>query len=487
MGLKLSLTQKGLILVSIPLCFEIGFVVLLTHLEKDAEREAQRAIEAHEIADHINRLTGELFTAYKAVGSPDRNKWLVKGYVSTTYKRVFARVRVEYAALSRLTADKPELNLSIKQSNAVLAEGEQLLDEVAKDIDSGNVQKVLMQHEEKVDHLADLFKGLVTNELLLVAKHESDYASTSDVRQAQIRNKVLNYAVLAVAGNVIFSLVLALFLVRNVTSRIKILSDNAIRLAANQPVERLPAGNDEIGQLDRVFHEMASALAESARSKQEIVNMLTHDLRSPLAAIQGTLEILEVGQEGDLSARGEKLVKLANHNSLRMMGLINDLLDIEKLFSNMMTIEKEKVCLAEIFEEVRANTADWIEEHGIRLRVMDTELFVLADREKLSRVVFNLVSNAIKFSPKGGIIGLAAKKNGADVEVTVSDQGLGIPPDMLKRVFDRFQQVDSKKKSAGSGLGLYICQVIVDLHGGRIWVTSEIGNGSIFHFTLPAA
>jgi signal transduction histidine kinase len=487
MGLKLSLTQKGLILVSIPLCFEIGFVVLLTNLQKEAEKEAQRAVEAHKIADHINRLTGELFVAFKSMQSPDRTQLLTKGYVSTTYKSVFARVGSEYAELSRLTADKPELNLSIKQSNIALAQGEQILNQVAQDIDSGNLTKALFRYQEKADRLAEIFKGLVSKELLLVAKHESDFASSSDDRQAQIRKKVLNYAVLAIAGNVIFSLVLAIFLVRNVTSRIKILSDNAIRLAANQPVERLPAGNDEIGQLDRVFHEMADALAESARSKQEIVNMLTHDLRSPLAAIHGTLEILQVGQGGNLSERGEKLVKLANHNSARMMGLINDLLDIEKIFSNMMTIEKDKVCLAQIFEEVRVNTADWIEEHGIRLNIMDTDLFVTADCEKLSRVVFNLVSNAIKFSPKGGTIGLAAKQVGADVEVTVSDQGLGIPPEMVKRVFDRFQQVDSNKKTGGSGLGLYICHVIVGLHGGKIWVTSEVRKGSVFHFTLPAA
>ena len=327
----------------------------------------------------------------------------------------------------------------------------------------------------------------MSQEFDLIAKHETEFAAASDDRELALRKQILDFVVLAVVCNVIFSIILAVFLVRDITARLKVLSDNAIRLAAHQPLERLPAGFDEISKLDEVFHEMAGALDESAKSKQEMVNMLTHDLRSPLAAIQGSLDILDAGQAGTLNDRGERLVKLAHRNSLRMLALINDLLDIEKIASNAMQIEKAPVAVADVFEEVKLSTADWIEEHDIRLSIQDTDNVVIADRDRLIRVVFNLVSNAIKFSPKGGEIRLHSRQIGPEVEVTVSDQGRGIPAKDLRLVFDRFQQLQSDKSKGGSGLGLYICQKIISLHDGKIWVTSEVGKGSVFHFTLTAA
>jgi len=194
------------------------------------------------------------------------------------------------------------------------------------------------------------------------------------------------------------------------------------------------------------------------------------------------------GMLGELNERGKKLIKLANRNSFLMMGLINDLLDSQKIQSSMLTIECEDVCIAELFEEVRLIVADWVEEHGIEIKIQDSDLFVRGDQQKLCRVLLNLVSNAVKYSKEGDTISLGASQVLAQVEVTVADQGPGIPKDMLKAVFDRFQQVSTDAQAKkGSGLGLSICQDLVTLHGGRIWVTSERGRGSTFHFTLPAA
>jgi len=217
-----------------------------------------------------------------------------------------------------------------------------------------------------------------------------------------------------------------------------------------------------------------------------LVNMLTHDLRSPLTTIQGFFDLLSTGSFGELNQEGEKFVKLAERNSSVMMLLINDLLDIEKIKSGLMTLNTEDVEVSTLFEELKESNAAWIKQHGMELVIEDTDFVVHADAEKINRVLYNLVSNSVRYSRAGDKISLSAERRSNEVEIIVSDQGVGIPADKLESIFERFQQVSGDSKGAsGSGLGLSICRSIVQLHNGKIWVTSEVDKGSTFHFTLP--
>jgi signal transduction histidine kinase len=147
------------------------------------------------------------------------------------------------------------------------------------------------------------------------------------------------------------------------------------------------------------------------------------------------------------------------------------------------------VHLKEVFDDVNQDLCGWIEENGLQISFASTDLMVSANQNMLGRILFNLISNAIKYSPRGGTIAVGVKPVGTMAEITVSDQGPGIPQDMLKAVFDRFRQVSTSQSGArvGTGLGLSICQDFVHLHEGEIWATSETGHGSIFHFTMPLA
>jgi signal transduction histidine kinase len=289
--------------------------------------------------------------------------------------------------------------------------------------------------------------------------------------------------VAAVSG--VFNLILAVFIIKNITYRLLLVNENVQKFSSHQPLHKTLSGNDEIAELDRVFHRMTASLEDAARQKQDMINMLTHDLRTPLTAISGTLEIIR-GGESKFSERDKQLFKLAERNGKRMMALINDLLDIEKINSGMMTAETTDVCLAIVFEDVKLSVADWVADRGIKLLIDDTDLFVKADREKLDRVMYNLVSNAIKFSPAGGTISLKAVSTSEEVEVIVIDEGCGIPPEELTSIFERFRQstAENQKVQGGSGLGLYICKSIVTLMGGKIWATNEPGQGAAVHFTL---
>lgn len=237
-----------------------------------------------------------------------------------------------------------------------------------------------------------------------------------------------------------------------------------------------------------VMHDITER-KEAERMKQEVVAMITHDLRTPLSTIRNFHEMLSSGLLGDVTEKADKMLKIAERNSGRMLNLINDLLDVEKIKAGMMELSKEEVSAEKVLEQAVQSICGLAAESEITLvcqcRAEETRIHI--DEDKISRVIINLISNAIKFSPKqASIICTAEVENGA-VRFKVEDQGRGIPPDKLASIFDRFQQVSAAdhSKAGGSGLGLAICKAIVGLHGGEIWVESVEGKGSTFIFTIP--
>jgi PAS domain S-box-containing protein len=235
-----------------------------------------------------------------------------------------------------------------------------------------------------------------------------------------------------------------------------------------------------------VIHDITDR-RQAERMKQEVVAMVTHDLRTPLATIQNFLEFLEDGFYGSVNEKGAKYLVLAQRNSDRMISLINDLLDIEKIKSGMMEIDLIELPLGKSFDLCRELQTSYADQLGVKLDFHPTNLIVNADEDRLARVLSNLVSNALKYSPRGGTVSIWAERQGKMAYIVVQDQGPGVPANMLESVFDRFQQVrgHGPKTKGGSGLGLAICKAIVELHGGKIWLKSEEGKGSAFTFSLP--
>ncbi len=233
-----------------------------------------------------------------------------------------------------------------------------------------------------------------------------------------------------------------------------------------------------------VIHDMTDR-RRAEKLKQEVIAMITHDLRTPLSTINNVLDFFENGTSGTFDAKGRNYVLMAKRNADRMVALINDLLDIEKIKSGMMQLELDSVALHRCFDNCQATSSGLAEEMAVTLQFAPTNIVVEADEQRLDRVLSNLVANAIKYSPKGTNVKVVAEQQRNSVKISVQDQGPGIPPDMLEAVFERFQQVGGSAKSkGGSGLGLTICKAIVELHGGKIWVESA-GQGSTFSFTLP--
>ncbi len=236
--------------------------------------------------------------------------------------------------------------------------------------------------------------------------------------------------------------------------------------------------------------------------KQEVTAMVTHDLRSPLSTLNNVLNFFELSTEESKNEKMTRYISMGRRNTERMLTLVNDLLDTEKIRSGTMEIEMNKFELSNCFAKCHELTAAFAEEMAVELVFEPTTIQAVGDENMIDRVLSNLVSNAIKYSPKGKYVRVFAKSDDHFATVTVEDDGPGIPQEDLDSVFERFRQVrrPGAKTKGGSGLGLTICKAIVELHGGKIWVESGDKNsaqdtdetraeagGSSFIFTLPVA
>jgi signal transduction histidine kinase len=228
---------------------------------------------------------------------------------------------------------------------------------------------------------------------------------------------------------------------------------------------------------------------EVERLKDEFISVVGHELRTPLTSIRGSLGLLEGGLAGELPGEAAEMVAIARSNTDRLVRLVTDILDIERIEAGRADLEQRPVPVRDLLDAARAVVQAVADEAGVVLRVQDGGGVVAADPDRIVQALTNLLGNAIKFSPAGSEVLASAAPAGAEMRFTVRDRGRGIPPDQLDAIFERFRQVDAsdRREKGGTGLGLAIARAIVDEHGGRIWAESAPGRGTAFHFTLPAA
>jgi len=220
-------------------------------------------------------------------------------------------------------------------------------------------------------------------------------------------------------------------------------------------------------------------------AKSDFVSIVSHEFRTPLTGIQGFSELIR-----DETLSVEEMKEYAgdiNTDAQRLNRMITEMLDLDRMESGRMTLNRERTDLNAILAETAERLAQGAPRHQIRLQLDPKLPLVDLDRDKVSQVMLNLLSNAVKYSPNGGEIAITTRIEGDMVHVFVRDAGLGIPADSLEKVFDRFSRLESgaTRYIQGTGLGLPITRQIVEMHGGRAWVESTVGEGSVFQFTLP--
>jgi PAS domain S-box-containing protein len=223
--------------------------------------------------------------------------------------------------------------------------------------------------------------------------------------------------------------------------------------------------------------------------KQEFLAVISHELRTPLTSLQATLTLISHGLYGKLNDSGEKRVRSAESSASRLIMLINDLLDMEKMEAGKLSMTYANVNIADTVQNSIEAVRGFAEDHEVTLIAQDVSpVKVLADSDRLIQVLVNLLSNAIKFSPKNSTVEVRLTESPENTELQVIDHGAGIPEDYEKKVFEKYEQVPAsgqKTKVKGTGLGLPICRAIIEQHGGAIGVRPTEGGGSTFWFTIP--
>jgi PAS domain S-box-containing protein len=593
------LSHQALILLAIPLLFQIVFVTVLSIQINQAEEEAWQELRMKNIITEAS----ELMRLCQNAGLGLYKSWLGSDMkFSDMYAANAEQMRKEIYLLRVLVGDNAEQREVVDKTEDALKEVWQLaLSFEARSERGEDVGHGVMLSQFRTRMLR------VTKNLFNVVARLNDLAAKSrqdPLKSAQSRLRVQYLLLGGLAIDVVMAAALALVFNRLMNSRLSTLVDNTRRLAAGESLIPALVGRDELAELDGRFHEMAAALLESQRKeravvqnavdvicsldadlrfsrvnpaatemfgrqtdaligthvaehifaddvklcrdsltdarttgsiklfegrmlradgaiadalwsvqwsageqsyfcvlhdvtarkevermKQEFVQMISHDLRTPLMSVQTDLNLLEAGVVDPVSEKIQKRLAGADKNVSYVIELINSLLDIERLNAGELQLELSEFVVDDVL--IRAvDTVKPLAERGkvkVRFTRSQETLRVCADERRVLQVSINLLSNAVKFSPPESTITVSIAPEGEFCKVAVADQGRGIPKEALDKIFDRFRQVEQADASVkgGSGLGLAICKAIVNEHGGELTVRSEVGRGSTFEFSLP--
>lgn len=256
-------------------------------------------------------------------------------------------------------------------------------------------------------------------------------------------------------------------------------------------VEGSITGKEEEGEIvstRSIFHDVTER-RKIEQMKKEFISVVSHELRTPLTSICGSLGLLNGGVVGDLSQQAQSMISIAYNNSQRLVRLINDILDIEKIENGKMEFEMERLALMPLIAQSLEANDGYAKAHHIRFRITHSaeDAWVEADSGRLMQVMNNLLSNAAKFSPAGEEVSVAVTTYGEYFRVSVIDSGPGIPDSFRARIFAKFAQADASttRHKGGTGLGLSICKQLIEQMNGRIDFQSQVGAGSTFFFDLP--
>jgi signal transduction histidine kinase len=316
-------------------------------------------------------------------------------------------------------------------------------------------------------------------------------ASVAELRRRQEglqniadRTRVLGITALLVAG--LIGLALGGFAVLRVARPLQKLRTATQAVAAREFSEPLDiAGPSEIRDLTGAFNKMAARLGEIDRLKDEFFTGISHDLKTPLAAIRWSADLLRTGSLGPLTPKQMRLAETIQSSSRRLLALVGQIVELGRLRAGRLQLDLRPTDLRAVIDQAVDEVRPLTEAGQLQIEVaVPGDLsHIKADAGRVQQILVNLLANAVRFTPPGGRVSVAAGMETDQVTVRVADTGVGIPSDLVPKIFDPYEQ--AHRGRGGSGVGLMVVRGLVEAHGGRVWVESEEGRGSCFTFTLP--
>lgn len=606
MRMNLSIAQKGIILVLLPLLFELVFAAGLFVLEQRAEEIAAEEQRSKEIVSQINEL---IKLSYDSGSSAAMYGFTKSEILRERYHKLIKQVPGELKKLEDLVAYDPEMRAECVKLAARLEEGMVVIYRVIAAIERGQSTELLQGTalKEQGKRTSKAFMEQAAHMVDL----ENQRRQAMPVPEAKARQLFKVCLLCGIVINLLIAILLAVFFSKDIKNRLALLVGNTTLLKEGKELEPVLPGKDEIAHLDHVFHDMAIAIANARKADQEafervrsmvqsmpigllaidtagvicavnpraeemfgygaseligldirllfpecgnngdanvfknltgkivgaglplealkksgtkfptelslteyktidgdrllatviditerqrieqlrkeFVTMVSHDLKSPLTSINASLALIVQGVYGELSDKGLRVASDAEHETVRLITLIGDLLDLARMDAGKLEIHSETTSLDSVFDQSLRAVASLAEQKNISIDVSNGGLSVKGDSDRLVQVIVNLLSNALRYSPTGSTIKVGAEKVDGFAEIRVSDRGPGIPVHLKKTIFERFEQVDVLNASlkGAAGLGLSICRAIIEAHEGQLGVDSEEGAGSTFWFRVP--
>ncbi len=479
----MKLIHKGLILISVPLAFEVFFVFGFGSLLKRSMTQLDAEVHAKKIIARGERLQCALSESTVIVALGRLNKG---PEVERRYAEIWKDIAENYFALEKLanSGANPkgisDIRRNLNETRRLqqffwLATAGQTRNLPKGHMSARAVDWFLEKREER--HNTPI-QTLIDDELRSVSHGPKLHTEMA----AQFKNFLL----FGVFADLLLVLGLCLFFGKSIEQRLRSLMDTTYRLAKGADLAPPLKGNDELAQLDVLLHDTAAKLIEIERFKKQLVGVVCHELKVPLRAVQ-TLLVLVAADKTTLSEKAQAAVQMAERNCHRLQLMVSELLDVEIMSSGNVRLTKVTSGSGQIMQAAADMVRAIASDQNIEVVLKDCQTDSLVDPDRMIQVLVNLLSNAIKFSPKDAQIILEAKDAGTCLEFSVTDQGPGIAEDLHKLIFEVFRQADQPqdKKIKGTGMGLSISKTIVEAHGGTIGVESTPGHGCTFQVILP--
>jgi signal transduction histidine kinase len=314
--------------------------------------------------------------------------------------------------------------------------------------------------------------------------HETARAAQAEA--ARLEQRTWTGVMLALGAAVVLALMGAGLLVTRLTRSLRALSEATAAVAAGSFHEPLRVeGTDEVATLTRSFNTMVQRLRELDKVKETFLASVSHELRSPLTSMREAGHLLRDEIPGGLNLKQARLVGIIEAGADRLLRLVNQILDFSRLRAGVLPIERMPVALDQIVNSAADELRPQAQEAGLALEVerVGERFEYLGDQDRLVQIVVNLVSNAVRFTPRGGRVTIRVVDAGSELEIQVEDTGVGIPAMALPYIFGWYEQ--AHRQRGGTGLGLPIVRGLVEAHGGRVTVESHEGKGSRFTVLLP--
>src|ERR1700730_16031993 len=440
----------------------------------------QRKIAAYRQLQHDT--TSQLYSVASALLGPDERT------LETTLRQL-NEFGYDFDRLQFIARDEVELLADVRAEYGAFT---QVVTRAVELIRAGRVAEGRELQLKEAGPLADKLER-VTNQL--VNRAEADMVSSIEAGESAYRTSrwiVVGFSV----GSIGLALLLGYAISWSLIEPVKRMDASLREIASGDFSQQVEVVNrDELGALAANLNRMTGELGrlyaqlEAAnRHKSEFLANMSHELRTPLNAVIGFSEILLQRMFGPMNEKQEEYLRDIRESGAHLLSLINDILDLSKIEAGRMELEVKDFDLPQAVSDAMILVRERAMRRELALDVaIDAGVAtVRADERKIKQVLLNLLSNAIKFTPEGGRIEVRAASTDRMVEVSVTDTGVGIAPEDQETVFEEFRQVGTAdKKAEGTGLGLALSRKFIELHGGKIWVNSELGSGSTFTFTLP--